>query len=364
MRLASTLFRYMALRILFAATVILAGLLGLIFMIDLIEILRSLGARGGVDLPRAASMAALRAPKLGEQLLPFVFLFGSMWAMATLSRRSELVVMRAAGVSAWRILGPALGVAGATGVLVVTVVNPLGARAMEQAQVLRASAAGESGTRVSLTAGGLWLRQSDGARSAVISAARVEDGGALLEDVTVFLFDGQDVFRQRVDAATGEFREGDLRLFDCSLSFPDEPSRFQKTFVIATPFEADSIGETAQPPETLSVWELPKFVRLAKESGFPAARYEMHWHNLIATPLKLAAMALIAGAFCMQTRRSGGMFQLVLSGVGAGFALYVTAELAEALGESAANLAPLAAWTPTLAAALLAATLILHLEDG
>ncbi|MEL7027909.1 MAG: LPS export ABC transporter permease LptG [Pseudomonadota bacterium] len=361
---AGTLFRYLVARVAGSAIGVLCALMVLVFLVDLVELLRSLGNRPGVEMSDILLMAFMRAPKLAEQLMPFVFLFGCMWAMANLNRRSELVVMRAAGLSAWRIMEPALAVAVAAGLVLVLVINPLGADLMDRAERLRASSSGDTESLVSLTAGGLWLRQSDGQRTATIHAARVEEKGEFLEDITVFLYDQNEAFQRRIDAETGQLREGDLNLFDCYVNSPDEGTVFQAKYSLSTPFSQDRLREGAAAPETMSIWELPAFIRLAKDAGFPAVRHEMHWHNLIATPFKLCAMALIAGAFAIQQRRGGGTVRLVMLGVGAGFGLYVAAELAEAMGESVLNLAPLAAWTPTIVASLLAATLILHVEDG
>jgi len=359
-----TLYRYLAARVARAAFAVLASLLVLIVLIDLVELLRSLGARPGVGFADILLMALLRAPKLAEALMPFVFLFGCMWAMAGLNRRSELVVMRAAGLSAWRIMTPALSVAAAAGLATVLVINPIGAGLMDRAERMRSASSGERADLVTLTAGGLWLRQTDGDRTAVIHADRLEEKGLFLEEVTVFLYDGDDGFQRRLDAATGQLRNGDLLLFDCYINKPDQSAEFKEQYSLPTPFSEAQLREGSAPPETMSVWELPRFIRLAKDAGFPAVRHEMHWHNLLATPFKLCAMALIAGAFAMQQRRGGGGFQLVLLGVAAGFGLYVAAELAEAVGESGLNIVALAAWTPTIVAGLLATTLLLHLEDG
>ena len=84
------------------------------------------------DAPKATALlmtglSFLRTPTVAEQALPFAVLFGSMIAFLNLSRKLELVVARAAGVSVWQILTPPLIVIAVIGVLSVVVYNPASA---------------------------------------------------------------------------------------------------------------------------------------------------------------------------------------------------------------------------------------------
>ncbi|WP_319529122.1 LptF/LptG family permease [uncultured Cohaesibacter sp.] len=66
-------------------------------------------------------------PELNERILPFATLFGSIAAFLNLSRRLELVIVRASGMSAWQFISPALFVAAGLGVFAITVYNPVSA---------------------------------------------------------------------------------------------------------------------------------------------------------------------------------------------------------------------------------------------
>ena len=119
-----TLSLYLAAR--FARTVmgVFLFVFFLIYAVDVVEMLRRSG-----DAPRAtgllmAALSFLRTPTVAEQALPFAVLFGSMIAFLNLSRKMELVVARAAGVSVWQILAPPLIVIILIGGLSVIAYNP------------------------------------------------------------------------------------------------------------------------------------------------------------------------------------------------------------------------------------------------
>ncbi len=99
----------------------------LIFLIDFVELLRQSGKYGEVPPLMLALIALLRLPAYSEYLVGFAVLVGSIAALLQLSRRSELVVMRAGGMSVWQFLGPGLLVAFVLGTLAVTGLNPLAA---------------------------------------------------------------------------------------------------------------------------------------------------------------------------------------------------------------------------------------------
>ena len=70
-------------------------------------------------------MASLHIPFMAQKALPFVVLVGGIVTFAKLTRSRELVIARAAGVSVWQFLLPALVIAALLGGLFMTVVNPL-----------------------------------------------------------------------------------------------------------------------------------------------------------------------------------------------------------------------------------------------
>src|SRR5207237_4080936 len=95
------------------------------FLLDYIELLRRGGGRAQAGWGILLQMAALKMPHTAQEVMPFAILFGTMLAFWRLTRSNELVVARAAGVSVWQFLAPAVLVALLVGVVAVTVFNPI-----------------------------------------------------------------------------------------------------------------------------------------------------------------------------------------------------------------------------------------------
>src|SRR3954452_23927456 len=133
MLIGVTLGRYLSLR--FAKTIL--AVFGTVFMLvytlDFVELMRRAGDAEGATPALMAKLAVFRTPAAAEQVLPFAILVGSMAALLQLSRKLELVVARAAGISAWQFLQPGILVALAIGVFSVAAYNPVSARLKQHA---------------------------------------------------------------------------------------------------------------------------------------------------------------------------------------------------------------------------------------
>src|SRR5690606_553694 len=138
-------------------------------------------------------------PAYTEILLAFAVLVGSIASLLHLSRRSELAVIRAAGMSAWQFLAPGILVAFILGVLAIVVYNPLAATARAEAEELFAEAFGKESNFLKTSAGS-WLRQDGADGSSVMNAGGVADGGLRLFTVTVFQYGQDGRFIERIEA--------------------------------------------------------------------------------------------------------------------------------------------------------------------
>lgn len=361
----ATLFRYMALRSIAAIGGLLVILTCLILLIDLIENLRFVGKTEGAGFSLAVGLTLLRTPSLAQALFPFVFLFGSIWMFHQLNKRSELSVMRSAGLSIWRLLGPAALIAALAGVFIVAVIDPVSSRMLSYADALKAQKRGGEASLVKVFQDGIWLRQRSDNAHVIINANSHDAERGALKDVTVWRFTSENKFIERIDARNAVLFGATMELNDAQItSLADDAPLRAPVYAIPTKLTSADLGERVQAPETVSLWSLPRFIALAETAGLPTVRYQIRFHDLISTPLKLLAMVLIAAAFSMRPVRFGGQLQLAIMSIGAGFALYVLSEVSTALGESEIAPVALAAWAPAVIATLFAVSALLHAEDG
>ena len=220
--------RYFALRFTKTVLAVFGGVFVLIFTIDTVETLRRSGDTAAATAALVAWLAFLHTPIVAEQVMPFAALLGSMIAFLNLSRRLELVVARAAGVSVWQFLAPALIVAVAMGVLEISVYNPLSTFMKRQSEALEAQLIGgpaNSGI-------GSWFSQQSVDGLTIVHAERAGDN--VFAHFQAFNFDPDGKFSQRVDAERAILHDGFWELRNTTVVAPGFDTQTAGVFLLAT----------------------------------------------------------------------------------------------------------------------------------
>ena len=370
-----TLWLYIARQFLWTVGAAFLTVLMLVVIVDMVELIRSNknGRAGFLDL---LGMAFLHAPSITITAAPFTILLASMVSFAMLARRSELVVTRAAGVSVWRLITPALVVATLLGVFSFAVYNPIASAFAARFETLEQRYFDRTSSRLAVSSAGLWLRQGGTEGQTVIRAKRASESVQRLSEVLVFQFDENDQLIRRIDARTAtlenrRWRLGDVLQWDLQTATSAAADAIGETRAvamaetrIATDLTVEHILDSFAAPETISFWKLPGFIATLEDSGFASNRHRMHWLGLISAPIVFIAMVLIGAAFSMRHARFGGLGLMALGCVISGFGFFILSDIASALGASGAVPVPVAAWVPPISAMLFALGLLLHLEDG
>ena len=338
----------------------------LIVLVNFVELSRNVGARAkDVSALDVLGLALMQSPSVVLILFPFAVLFGVLSAFMSMNRRGELVAMRAAGVSAWRFILPAAAAIALVGVFVVTALNP-GASQLT-ARFERRQSALLSGYLIEPPKP-VWLRQGDGQTQVIIRARANQGPGVLLKDVTLLVYrtdaNGALQFTRRIDAETAQLLPGELRLSKAWEARAGQPATPHQTLSLPSTLDADTALARFAPPQAVPFWSLPGLIGRTEAAGFSAVSYRLQFHQLLATPLMYAAMAILAAAFSLRLIRLGGLAALAGAGVGLGFVVFFINQLAGALGRSGVVPPVLVAWSPPLLALLAGCTLLFYTEDG
>jgi lipopolysaccharide export system permease protein len=364
LRVSPTLAFYIARAFTLRFLSLFAAIAAIILLVSTVEEMDQLGSSDEITLPIAFTAALFKLPFLIQEVMPFAVLFAAMATFWRLTRTNELVVARAAGVSVWQILGPVLLVALLLGVLSTTVINPMSSVLLRQYEQMESRYNNGGGSTLSVAKTGLWLRQTTRDGRAVIHADHVRQADMVLFDITVYRFDNANSFDRRLDAERAQLADGEWVLYNAWLTAPGRQGRFIERTTMATDLTPDKVYKSFAPPETISFWELPEFVELLENAGFAAGPHELQLHRLLAKPLLLGAMVLLAATFALRPQRRGGVAATIVAGVLTGFLIYVLSNIVFALGLSSKLPVAMAAWTPSLVSLMLGIASLLHLEDG
>jgi lipopolysaccharide export system permease protein len=364
MRVSPTFSVYFARHFIFWLCCIFFVLLGVVALFDFVELLRRASGKADTSLAIVFQMSAFKLPQLVQDMLPFSVLFGAMFSFWRLARSQELVVARAAGVSAWQFLTPALCISLLVGMLQIGLFNPVASIMLAQFERLENRHLKHTTSLLAVSKNGLWLRQADKGGQSAIYATRMSQSDMTLQQVIFFLFKGRDSFVGRIDAESAKLEDGYWDIRNAWISAPNKAARFTESYRHPTDLTLEKIQDSFASPETMSFWDLPAFIKTLETAGFSGHRHRLYWHSLLSIPILLCAVVLIAATFSIRISKNWNTGIMIVSGIGTGFVLYFLTDVVYALGLSANIPVFLAAWTPAGVSLALGIAGLLHLEDG
>ncbi len=358
--LPGILWLYIARRFTVSVCMMLAGVVTIVFLVEFVELIRRYGSAPDFTVLVGLQLALMRTPTIFEEVLPFAFLFGSILCLLQLSKRLELVIARATGVSAWEFLTAPMVIAVLFGVLSVTAINPITIGLKSAANRIEVSLSDfRKGYEVEY-----WFRQNSADGASIMRARGADTAKLHLIDVTAFVFRANGGFQEKVKAGAATFKDGSWMLTDTIVTSTGQPPASRPVYKLNTYLSADELQRTLTRPNALSIWSLPAFISTAARTGLNTDRFRLAFHAQLARPILLIAMVMIAATVSLRLFRHGGTGQLVLTGIAAGFLLYVLTKITSDLGGNGIINPMLAAWGPSIIALTFGVTALLYLEDG
>ncbi len=356
-----TIARYVGSMFLTRTVAVLIALVLILLTLDLVGEAGRILAVSGNTSADVWTYTTLRAPQLVAQFLPYSVLLATLITLGALNAQGEVVIFKAAGISAHQILAPlfavALGVAAASFAfdeLVLTRTNetlnrwktadyaplrtlglgPTEVWARDGFNLMHAARMDGQGVGARLSEFVLYERADSTRLTAIVRAreARFTDGGWALSDVG------------RFDVASGRNIE--------------RPQGFWRTTVLPERF----IGG-APDPSALSFGQLRREIDAARADGKQVGTLESAWWHKLAGPLSALMMPLLGALAGFGLARSGKLFVRAVAGMFLGFGFFVADNFLLAMGDFGAVPPFVAAWGPVLIFLLIGESVLLKTEE-
>lgn len=365
----SILGRYLSKQIIYNFLAVLLMVLGVVFLFEMVELLRKASGRDDVTFWFLLEMGLTKMPKTLDMVFPFVMMIAAMATFWKVSKTNEFVIIRAAGVSIWGFLGPVLFAVFVLGVINITLVNPISSKMYELYETLDYRFDTRNPNAVLFSERGLWTREAldkDTFQVMQAKSARQEDDNSLfLRDVSIIEMNRKSQPERRIEAFAATLKNGYFDLKDLKIYEAGKPVESLSSLKYKTALTVDRIKENFIEPDAISFWDLPGTIAFYEHSGFSAQKHRLRYYSLLVSPFLLCSMVLVAAVFALRpNNRRGGVMYLIVGGISTGFLVYFLSQLIYAFGLSGTIPGVMAVLTPALIATLISVSLLLHLEDG
>ena len=351
---------YMARLFLVRTFAVLAALVLILMTLDLLGESGKILAQPGNGDAELWRYVGLRVPMLIARFLPFSVLLGTLITLAALNQHSEIIAMKAAGISAHQIIAPLVVASFAVAAIsfvfneriVTRAAAALGAwEAVEYGQVPP-----ESGV-----SSNVWIRHEED----LINARQVSgrDERTALGGITIYRR-VQGTLDAIVKAETGRRVPGGWQLRNVSIFDVDSVSTTRApAWLYAEDITPNQFTLARVDPDEQDFQRLSDSIEQLKIAGLPTESLEAHlWHKF-SGPLSAVLMPLLAAIAAFGLARSGQLFVRAVIGMGLGFAYFVADNFAIAMGNYGAYPPLLAAWGPFALFLLIGETVLIRTEE-
>jgi lipopolysaccharide export system permease protein len=301
--------RYIVKTVAGAMLLVLVVVLSLDLLFGYIEELDD--AEGEYQALQALWYIFLTLPRRIYDYLPLGAFMGCLIGMGALASSSELVVIRAAGVSlrriVWAAMKPALALV-IVGALLGEYAAPYFERIAQSQKVMA-----QSGSVNVASSGGFWHREGD----SFMHFNAVQPDGTLV-GISLFRYGEEQWLEEAVHARRGTYQGGAWLLEDVvrtRLSPQETEREKQETFLWETELTPDVLSVLIVKPEYLSISGLYTYGTYLNSQDLNADVYWLAFWKKVLQPVATSVLVLVAISFVFGPLRSVTMGFRVFTGI-------------------------------------------------
>jgi lipopolysaccharide export system permease protein len=341
---------------------VLIMLVLVLMMLDLLTTTADILAHPGNGEAELLRYVGLRVPQLIARFLPYSVLLATIITLATFNQNSEVVAMKAAGLSAHQILAP---------LLLTAALVSLTSFAFNERVVTRATATLSAWQGVDYGP----IPEDSGVRSngdlapgdVIIAAVTLSGSGAgtIMRDVTFYERDPKGMIQRELRGESATWANPGWRLtaptiFDVRSA---ETKHASAPVVLARGLSLDQVALGKVSADAQSLVELSRSISALDKEGRRTAELKGKWWHKISGPLSAFLMPLLGAVAGFGLARSGFLLARAVIGMALGFAFFVVDNAALAMGSFGGYPPLLAAWAPFFLFLLVGETVLIRTEE-
>ena len=339
----------------------------IVFLVEFVELLRRTSENPNIpSIFYVIYLALLKITESIAYIIPISVFVTTMMTCRALNKNREMVVIQNAGLHSFRILYPFVFFIILFCAIYFIILNPLFSHATNSYQKIEQEVFRGKLSKTSISKSGIWLRQGSVNNKIVIRAANFIPERSLFKDATFFIFTKRNNFTERIDVESAQLEKEFWILKNAIINKPNKKVIKIDEYTLKTNLSVKKIEDSFLDPQSLSIWKIPSFIKLLKESGFSATKHQIYLFKTIFLPLYLIGLILIAGSFTIKfTQTKPKTFFLILTGTVIGFLIHVLSETIYSLG--IANKLPfwnvwVASLAPSIITIMIGGFFVIHFE--
>tara|TARA_B100001123_G_scaffold433673_1_gene558855 strand:+ start:521 stop:1642 length:1122 start_codon:yes stop_codon:yes gene_type:complete len=337
----------------------------IIFLVEFVELLRRTSENPNVSsVFYVVYLSFFKITESISYIIPISFFVTTMMTCRTFNKHREMVIMQNAGLHSFRILYPFMFFTIIFCIIYFTFLNPIFSNATNSYQKIEQEIFRGKLSKASISKSGIWLRQGSENNKIVIRAENFLPEENLFKNTTFYIYTKKNNFIERIDAEKAQIEKNFWTMKKVIINKPNKKVVEIDEYTLKTNLSIKKIEDSFLEPQSLSIWKIPDFISLLKESGFSATKHKIYLYKTLFLPLYLIGLILIAGSFTIKfTKTNPRKYFLILSGAITGFLIHVLSETIYSLGIADKLPTILASLSPSIITIMVGVYFVIHFEN-
>ena len=337
----------------------------IVFLVEFVELLRRTSENPNISsIFYIFYLAFLKITGSIAFIIPISIFVTTMITCRSFNKYREMVIIQNTGLHSFRILYPFIVFTILFCIIYFTILNPFLSHATNSYQKIEQEIFSGKLSKTSISKSGIWLRQGSENNKIVIRAANFFPKESLFKNATFYIYTKKNNFVERIDAKSAQLEKNFWIMKNVVINKPNKKVVKIDEYTLKTNLTIKKIEDSFLDPQSLSIWKIPDFISLLKESGFSATKHQIYLYKTIFLPLYLIGLILIAGSFTIKfTKTKAKTFFLILTGTITGFLIHVLSETIYSLGIAGKLPTLLASLSPSIITIMVGVYFVIHFEQ-
>ena len=317
----------------------------------------------GVGFLLPLSLTFLKVPSMIYKLFPFIFLISSIILFLNFVQSEEIIAIKIAGISNFRIIFfPAL-ISLIFGIIIITGINTITSKLTHKYLDIKNEYTRGNDYLAALTENGIWIKDKMEGNTNIIRAKKLNQNSLI--DVSIYKFDENNEPQSRIETRKAEISSNKWKLSDAKIYYGDSNnvSTYLAEHFLVSHFEINSIKNIFSNLDAVSFWELNKLKENYKFLGYSTNEVESEFHRSLSFPLFLMSMTLLAGAVVMNVKYKGNYLPYVIIAIILSVIIFYLNDFSRALGETEQISLIMSVWTPLSIVLIISSIGMIHVNE-
>ena len=336
-------------------------LISIISLIDLIDLNNKTRLKDNVKFNDIFLLTVENIPLRADELLFYAILFGSVIYFLEIKKSQEFLILRTNGISFWLSFVIISIVPIVFGIFSILLLNPTIAFSQKIYSVHHDKIFGKGTYSITISNQGLWLRDRSNLGEIIIKGVYLDTENSKIKKPVFFLKNHEKQTTKRIDADWAYLENYNWILKNAMVN--GESFNSSKKLNIKSVLTKNDLKYTSNNPFSLSVFEIPKFIKILDSTGIPSSEYKVYFHRIFSQPISFIGIVIFCGALIFRKHSRLVPVKTISFAIIGSFIYFFFQRLFVALGASEQMPIILATWIPSIVLLILGLLIISIIEE-